>query len=112
MNWHAPIEITERSIRQTILRSLYRPFLLLILEPMCLNLCIFSAILLGILYLFFGAFNLVFTISHEFELWQIGLTFLGLLIGILSAIATEPWYARGPPLRIRSRLICVGKQVA
>ncbi len=37
--WKAPIEIRQRSIPQTILRSCYRPFLLLTLEPMVLNLC-------------------------------------------------------------------------
>ena len=42
--WQAPIENRDRSVRQTILRSIYRPFLLLTLEFMCLSLCIFSAI--------------------------------------------------------------------
>ena len=88
--WKAPIEIMQRSITQTIIRSCYRPFLLLILEPMCLNLCIFSALLLGVLYLFFGAFELVFQVNHHFELWQIGLTFTGLLVGQLAAIGTDP----------------------
>ena len=90
--WQAPIEIMDRSIAQTIGRSIYRPFLLLTLEPMCLNLCLFSAILLGVLYLFFGAFNIVFTNNHEFKLWQVGLSFLGILIGMLVGIATDPWY--------------------
>lgn len=87
--WHAPIEKLDRSIFQTILRSIYRPFLLLALEPMCLNLCIYSAILLGVLYLFFGAFTLVFSDNHGFELWQVGLTFLGLLLGMLIGISTD-----------------------
>ena len=91
-SWKAPIEVMERSISQTILRSIYKPFQLLILEPMCLNLCIFSAILLGVLYLFFGAFNLVFSNNHGFELWQIGLSFLGLLVGLLGGILTDPLY--------------------
>lgn len=90
--WRAPIEVMGRSIAQTIIRSIYRPFLLLALEPMCLNLCVFSAILLGVLYLFFGAFNIVFTNNHNFELWQVGLSFLGILIGMLVGIATDPWY--------------------
>lgn len=58
--WRAPIEKSKKSIPKTIALSLYRPFQLLFLEPMCFNLCLFSAILLGILYLFFGAFPLVF----------------------------------------------------
>jgi hypothetical protein len=43
----------------------------------CLNLCILSAILLGILYLFFGAFPLVFQNNHGFTISQTGLAFLG-----------------------------------
>ena len=68
--WKAPIEVMQRSMLQTILRSCYRPFLLLTLEPMVLNLCLFSALLLGVLYLFFGAFEIVFTNNHGFELYQ------------------------------------------
>ena len=92
--WKAPIEVMQRSILQTIIRSCYRPFMLLTLEPMCLNLCLFSALLLGVLYLFFGAFEIVFTDNHGFELWQVGLSFLGLLVGQLVAIATDPLWHR------------------
>ena len=84
--WKAPIEIMQRSILWTVIRSCYRPFLLLIFEPMCLNLCLFSAILLGILYLFFGAFVVVYRENHQFELWQIGLTFTGMLVGQVSPL--------------------------
>ena len=63
--WQAPIEVMGRSITQTIIRSIYRPFLLLALEAMCLNLCLLSALLLGVLYLFFGAFNIVFMTSNS-----------------------------------------------
>ncbi|KAK9311095.1 hypothetical protein V1524DRAFT_371723, partial [Lipomyces starkeyi] len=38
---------------------------LLIFEPMCTNLCLFSAILLGVFYLFFGAFALVFHLATK-----------------------------------------------
>ena len=89
-SWQAPIEKMDRSMFKTIIRSTYRPFMLLTLEPMCLNLCIFSALLLGVLYLFFGAFNIVFKNNHNFELWQIGLSFLGILVGMLIGIATDP----------------------
>ena len=90
--WKAPTEVMQRSILQTILRSCYRPFLLLALEPMVLNLCLFSAILLGVLYLFFGAFEIVFTNNHGFELWQVGLSFTGLLVGQLVAISTDSFW--------------------
>ncbi len=66
--------------------------MLLVLEPMCLNLCLFSGIILGVQYLFFGTFNLIFRNTYDFRLWQIGLTFLGIVVGMLAAVATSPWY--------------------
>ncbi|CAG7920787.1 unnamed protein product [Penicillium olsonii] len=88
--WKAPIEKLDRSVAQTVLRSMYRPVLLLTLEPMCLCLCIFSAILLGILYLFFGAFQLVFSEVYGMVIWQRGLCFLGLFVGMVIAILSDP----------------------
>ncbi|KAJ5585410.1 uncharacterized protein N7459_005210 [Penicillium hispanicum] len=92
--WRAPIEKMQRSVAQTVLRSMYRPILLLALEPMCLNLCVFSAILLGILYLFFGAFQLVFENVYGMVLWQRGLCFLGLFVGMVFAILSDPIWRR------------------
>ncbi|KAJ5504477.1 hypothetical protein N7463_007351 [Penicillium fimorum] len=94
IRWKAPIEKLQRSVAQTVLRSMYRPVLLLTLEPMCLCLCIFSAILLGILYLFFGAFQLVFHEVYGLVLWQRGLCFLGMLVGMVIAILTDPIWRR------------------
>ncbi|KAL9594530.1 MAG: hypothetical protein Q9179_005352 [Wetmoreana sp. 5 TL-2023] len=101
--WRAPIENLDRSILQTVLRSIYRPFVLLTLEPMCLNLCLFSAVLLGVLYLFFGAFELVFQENHGFNLWQVGLTFSGLLVGIVVAVVSDPLWHRNYVRLIRNR---------
>ncbi|KAK6364759.1 hypothetical protein LTS17_011864 [Exophiala oligosperma] len=88
--WKAPIEIYEKSLVWTVARSLYRPFLLLFMEPMCSNLCLLSSVLLGILYLFFGAFPLVFGDVYGFNAWQVGLSFLGLMIGMILAISSDP----------------------
>lgn len=75
---------------QTIMRSCYRPFMLLMLEPMCLCLCAYTAFVLGVLYLFFGAFAIVFTKNHSFNLWQVGLSFLGIFVGMLIGIGSDP----------------------
>lgn len=61
---------------------------------MCLNLCIFAAILLGIIYLFFGAFQLVFLNVYGMELYQRGLVFLGLFVGMVFAIISDPFWRR------------------
>ena len=60
---------------------------------MCLLLNIYAAILLGIVYLFFGAFPLVFERNHGFQLYQVGLTFLGMGIGMILGVSTDPlWH--------------------
>ena len=56
------------------------PLQLLCLDPMVCLLSIYNALLQGILYLFFGAFPLVFGKNHGFNLWQSGLVFLGLAV--------------------------------
>ena len=91
--WKAPMEKTNKSIPKTVAYSLLRPAQLLILEPMVLNLCLFSAILLGILYLFFGAFPVVFEVNHGFTVSQTGLSFLGIFAGMVAGAATDPlWH--------------------
>jgi len=92
--WIAPIEKLDRSIAKTVLWSCIRPFQLLFFEPMCLSLCILSAILLGILYLFFGAFPLVFGKLHGFTVSQVGLAFMGLFVGMLTGVCTDPIWRR------------------
>jgi len=94
-SYHSPSEIAlaGKTVSSTLLHSLSKPFELLIFEPMCFFLCIYSALLLGILYLFFGAFPLVFRTNHDFTLWQNGLTFLGLVIGFVGAVFMNPiWH--------------------
>jgi hypothetical protein len=59
---------------------------------MCLNLCLFSAILLGVLYLFFGAFAVVFRNNYGFGLSGIGLSFLGIFVGMVAGICTDPFW--------------------
>ncbi|RAL13079.1 MFS transporter [Aspergillus homomorphus CBS 101889] len=79
---------------KTVLRSLYRPFMLLVLEPMCLNLCLLSAIVLGIQYLFFGSFKIIFGTVYDWGLWQSGLAFAGITAGMIAAVVADPWCRR------------------
>lgn len=98
--WHAPTEKVQKSVVRAVFISLQRPFQLLMFEPICLFLDIFCAILLGILYIFFGAFSIVFGTHHGLEEWQVGLTFIGLGLGMIIGMMTDPvWH------RIRNKLI-------
>lgn len=85
--------IAEKSLVMTIVTSTTRPFQLLVREVMLLLLCLWSALLLGILYLFFVAFPIVFE-RHGFNLQEIGLSFLGIGIGMIMAVLSMPLWAR------------------
>ncbi|KAN0064742.1 hypothetical protein ACQY0O_001797 [Thecaphora frezii] len=85
--------IGRKSITRTIFASCTKPFMLLVHEYMLTLLCIWSALLLGILYLLFIAFPIVFR-QHGFNLQEIGLSFLGLGMGQVVALGTMPYWAR------------------
>lgn len=57
--YRAPMSKATKS-RRAIILLLLRPFQLLFLEPMCLCLDLYSAVLLGVLFLFFGTLPLIF----------------------------------------------------
>lgn len=107
--WYAPNERLNKSIPKTIGYSLLRPVQLLIFEPMCLSLCMFSSILLGILYLFFGAFPLVFQGQHGFQQWQVGLSFMGLFIGMVFATVSGPFWYKNYVRLIKQREAATGE---
>ena len=93
--YHSASEVARasKSLSQTLLTSLYVPYQLLFLDPMVLALSTYTSLLQGILYLFFDVFPLVFGTNHGFNLWQVGLTFLGLLVGNLIACLFNPsWH--------------------
>lgn len=92
--YKAPMENISRLGPRAIGIALLRPFQLLFYEPMCLCLDIYSAILLGILYLFFTAFRLVFSETYGMNLWQSGMSFLGIIVGMVIAAASSPIWAR------------------
>jgi hypothetical protein len=84
---------TSKPLSQTLFTSLTVPFKLLFLDPMILALCTYTSLLQGILYLCFGAFPLIFTNNHGFNLWQVSLSFLGLLVGNVIACFCNPlWH--------------------
>jgi hypothetical protein len=57
---------------------------------MFLCLCLYTAVIIGTLYLFFGALPLVFSSLYGFNLWEIGLTFLSQLVGTFLGVFLNP----------------------
>lgn len=105
----APMERAATSKGKTVVLSLSRPFQLLLLEPMCLCLDLYSAVLLGILYLFFGIIPHVFRVNHDMNLWQSGLAFLGIIFGMIVAALTNPIWARLRQRLLKTRKVEAGE---
>lgn len=53
-----------------------------------------SALLLGILYLAFQAFPIIFGEVHGFNTQSVGLSFLGIGLGMMIALASQPFWNR------------------
>lgn len=53
-----------------------------------------TAVILGILYLAFQAFPIIFRNGHHFSVQSTGLTFLGIGVGMIIGVSTQPWWNR------------------
>lgn len=86
--------VKDMNFKRQMVMFITRVPMLLALEPMLLLLCIWSALLLGILYLLFEAFPIVFEQQHGFTAPQTGLAFLGQSVGIVFAYMTIPYWSK------------------
>ncbi|KAH7921993.1 MFS general substrate transporter [Leucogyrophana mollusca] len=91
---YAPLDRREGSLTRAIAVSCYKPFQLLLFDRMALLLDTWTALLLGILYLAFQAFPVIFMDNHDFNIQSTGLTFIGIGIGMFSGISTQPIWNR------------------
>ena len=68
--------------------TLIRPIHMLLTEPIVMFFSLYNSFTFSVLYAFFGAYPYTFETVYGFNTWQYGLTFLGILIGVLLAVAT------------------------
>lgn len=79
--------------------ALTRPWILLFREPIVFLLSIYMAIIYGTLYMLFGAFPIVY---QEYRGWNQGiggLAFMGVMVGMLAAVAYVALYENGRYMR-------------
>ena len=86
--YYAPIERSSKSIFTTIFLSSKRPMMMLLLEPMLTLICIYTGLLLSLLYLFCISYPYVFREVYNFNETQVGMAFIGLLVGCFLAAPT------------------------
>ena len=68
--------------------TLVRPVHMLCTEPIVLFFSLYNSFTFSVLFAFFAAYPYTFTTVYGFSTYQYGLTFLGILIGVLLAVVT------------------------
>lgn len=82
-------EESKLTVKDFAIIALYRPFEIIVKEPIVLALDIYVALCYGAFYLFFEAFPIVFSGVYHFTLIQLGLSYLGFLVGCFFAYAAS-----------------------
>ncbi|KAI0269964.1 MFS general substrate transporter [Gloeopeniophorella convolvens] len=88
----APLEKAGISLGRAIIVSCYKPFELILFDRMAFLIDLWDSLILGILYLTFEAFPVIFQEKHGFNMQMTGLTFLGIGLGLLIGLATTPYW--------------------
>ncbi|EED21472.1 MFS multidrug transporter, putative [Talaromyces stipitatus ATCC 10500] len=88
---HIDVQRGHVSIQQALKASLLRPWILLLREPIVLLLSVYMAIIYGTLYMLFGAFPIVFEGTRHWSQGITGLSFLGVMVGMLFAVMYSIW---------------------
>jgi multidrug resistance protein len=77
------------TVREAFVTALKRPWILLFYEPIVLLLSIYMSIVYGTLYMLFAAFPIVFQQERGWNEGVGGLSFLGVLVGMLIAFTVS-----------------------
>ena len=73
----------------TKLRTAFiRPLHMMAIEPLVALLSIYTGFAFAMMFSFFGSYNYVFQSVYHFNQKEVGLTFLGILVGFLCAVMT------------------------
>ena len=87
-----PDSMKQRGLRTLFRTALSRPFRFLFSEAIILFGALYNGYLYGLSFLFNGAFSLVFGMEgYGFDILGVGLTFLGIVVGISIGPVTNIW---------------------
>ena len=87
-NWalHAPADEHLVDTYQIIHTYLYRPFLMMLMEPILILITLYMSFIFGMLYLFFESYPIAFQESRGWELGIGALPFIGILVGVVISV--------------------------
>lgn len=88
-NWalHAPADENPVDMNSIIEKYIFRPFKMLILEPILILITIYMAFVYGVIYLFFESYPIAFQESRGWNLGVGALPFLGIILGVLLGVS-------------------------
>jgi MFS transporter, DHA1 family, multidrug resistance protein len=86
------IDQANLTARDVTIEALWRPFQLVLLDPAIAFTAVYTALIYGIFYSFFEAFPLVYVTMYNFNLGEMGLTFLSVTVGVILSIVWYWWY--------------------
>lgn len=102
-NIEVPEKMRQRGLRQLFKVALTRPFRFLFSEAIIIFAALYNGYLYGLSYLFNTAFSVIFGPTGKgFDTLQIGLTFLGIAVGITLGPVTNIWQERYYQKRIKA----------
>lgn len=88
------IELDNSTFGRMITRSLGRPFVLTVTEPIILLVAIYLTVIYVIMFTFLNGYTFIFTETYGFTEGLTGLCFLGIAVGITLAGAAVPFVYR------------------
>ena len=86
------IEAEHMTSKEIAMIALVRPITLNFTEPMVFLLNLYIALIYGLLYVWFESFPIVFGGIYRFNLSEVGLSFIGILLGAVITIPPFFWY--------------------
>lgn len=98
-----PIEMQSKTLGKLVKDTLSRPFRFLMTEPVIVFAALYNGFLYGLSFLFNSAFHLVFgKMGYGFNTMDVGLCFLGLIIGISLGPIINVWQEHHYQYRVRA----------
>lgn len=88
---HAATEKEGETLIHVLKDRLSTPWVILFREPIVLLITIYMAFVYGLLYLNFSSFPFIFENVYHFPVNLVGLSFIGVGVGIVLAAFLEPW---------------------
>ncbi|MCJ1248048.1 hypothetical protein MMC30_005263 [Trapelia coarctata] len=95
-NWsiHAKADENQVNFHEIMVKYLFRPFHMLVLEPILLLITLYLALIYGITYLLFEAFPISFQVQRGWSNGVGALPFLSITIGVIIGVIIISWVTK------------------